>query len=335
MRAVVVQPGGTLGVETLPDPTPGEGEVVLRVSTCGICGTDLHLHGAGLLPDGTVMGHEFCGEVMESKGALRAGDRVCALPMLTCGQCERCRSGLGAFCTGQRTLGLGDAHGAFAEFVAVSVHETVRLPSGVSDDQGALVEPLAVGLHALNAGRPPRGEPCLVLGGGPIGLAIALWAAHFGADPVVVSEPAAGRRALAETLGVGRVVDPTTEDLPGVLSGLGSEGPAVVYEATGVAGLLEEAVGHVRFRGRIVVAGLCLAPERIPSLPAMQKEASLHYVLAYEKDDFQYTVDMIEQGRIDPMPMLQGTVGLEGVAGAFADLSGPDAPCKLLVRPGA
>jgi (R,R)-butanediol dehydrogenase/meso-butanediol dehydrogenase/diacetyl reductase len=335
MRAVVAKGPSELAVETVPDPTPAADQVVLRVGACGICGSDLHLHQAGLLPAGAVMGHEFCGEVMEASGILRSGDRVCALPSLSCGQCERCRSGMGAYCSEQQPIGLGLPNGAFAEYVAVSRHEVVRLPAGVDDDHGALVEPLAVGLHAVNVGRIRRGERCLVIGAGPIGLAITLWARHFGASEVIVAERAAGRRAMAERMGATRVVDPMTEDLGDQLARSLPEGPEVVFEAVGVPGLIEQCVQHVRFRGRIVIAGVCLAPDTLLPAPAILKEASLHFVLAYEKDDFQYTVDMIEQGRITPGPMVTDCIGLSGVESAFADLARPGGQCKVLVFPGS
>lgn len=335
MRAVVVREPGTLGVEEVPDPTPGPGQAVLRVAACGICGSDLHLHRKALLAAGAVMGHEFCGEVMEAAGGLRAGERVCALPALSCGRCSRCRSGLGAFCAAQRTLGLGDAPGAFAEYVAVAAHEAVRLPEEVDDECGALVEPLAVGLHAVNVGRIRRGESCLVIGAGPIGLAAALWARHFGAERIVVSEPGAGRRRIAEALGATAVLDPGADDFDEALAHELPEGADVVFEAVGSPGRIQEAVDRARFRGRVVVAGVCMDTDAIQPLRATFKEASLHFVLAYEKDDFQYTVDMLAQGRIDPAPMVTDRVGLSEVPAVFDALAQPGERAKVLVRPGA
>ncbi len=329
MRALVTREGGSLELATLPDPTPEPGQLVLRVERCGICGTDLHLHRSGLIPAGQVMGHEFSGEVMETVGALEAGSRVAALPILSCGQCKRCRSGLGPFCEKGRTLGLGAAPGAYAEFVAVAAHETVRLPEEVDADLGALVEPLAVALHALNAGRLRRGDRCLILGAGPIGLATALWARHFGAERVVVSEPDAGRRALALEMGATEAVDPEALG-EAECQGLDAQ---IVVEASGAPGLVLRAIEAVGFRGRIVVAGLCLEPESIPAVPAMVKEASLHYVLAYEKDDFQYTVDRLAEGRIDPRPMVDRRVGLADAPAAFDELGRPGGPCKVLIDP--
>ena len=332
MRAVVVGDGGGLSVQTLPDPVPGPGQVVLRVKACGICGTDLHLHAAGRLAPGAVLGHEFAGEVMEGAGGLRAGDRVCALPALSCGGCPRCRSGLGAFCPTQVTVGLG-APGALAEYVTVAAHETVRLPADVDDATGALVEPLAVALHAVNVARVRRGDRCLVLGGGPIGLAIALWARHMGALQVVVSERLAARRARAERLGATHVLDPGAASLADQLRPLLPGGPDVVFEAAGVPGLIQEAISALRFRGRVVVAGLCLGPDTVEPLSALAKEASVHFAMAYEKDDFQYAVDMLGQGRVAPAELVTHRVGLDDVPAVFEALRRPTDQCKVLVHP--
>ena len=333
MRAVVSRAPGQLVVEDVAEPKPAQGQAVLRVLACGICGSDLHLHQHGMLPPGAIMGHEFCGEVVEAAGGLKTGERVCAIPNLSCGVCERCRSGLGAYCATQVPIGLGAPNGAFAEYVAIAAHEAVRVPTGVSAELAALTEPLAVGVHALNAGRLRRGERCLVIGAGPIGLSIALWARHFGAREVIVSERAPGRRALAERLGATRVIDPQSEDLAGVLERVAPGGPDVVFEAVGAPGLIEECVNRVRFRGRVVVAGVCVGADALTPLAGIMKEASLQFVLAYEKDDFTYTLDMLAQERIDPAPLITERVGLAGVPAAFAALATPNAQGKVLACP--
>jgi 2-desacetyl-2-hydroxyethyl bacteriochlorophyllide A dehydrogenase len=332
MRAVVVAGPRRLAVENVPDPTPEPGQAVLRVSACGICGSDLHMHQAGYLPAGAVMGHEFCGEVVEAAGDLRVGERVCALPVLSCGRCERCRSGLGVYCTSQRALGLGPAPGAFAEYVAVAAHEAVRLPDGVDDAHGALVEPLAVALHAVDVARLAPGESCLVVGAGPIGLALTLWARQLGAGEVIVSERAPGRRAMAEQLGATRAVDPAHEDLAAILP---PDGVDVVFEAVGAQGLIQQCIERVRFRGRVVVAGVCITPDSFQPATAVLKEAALHFVLAYERNDFLRTVQMLERGSIRPGPMISDRVGLDDVPAAFDALAKPTDQCKLLVTPWA
>lgn len=330
MRAVVVTGPRRLAVESVPDPTPEPGQAVLRVAACGICGSDLHMHQAGFLPAGAIMGHEFCGEVVEAAGELRAGERVCALPVLSCGGCERCRSGLGVYCTAQRPLGLGPAPGAFAEYVAVAAHEAVRLPAGVDDAHGALVEPLAVALHAVDVARLAPGERCLVVGAGPIGLALVLWARQLGVREVIVSERAPGRRAMAERLGATRVVDPERDDLAATLP---AEGVDVAFEAVGAPGLIQQCIERVRFRGRVVVAGVCITPDSFHPAAAVLKEADLRFVLAYEKKDFQRTVELLERGSLRPAPMISECIGLADVPAAFEALATPSHQCKLLVTP--
>jgi (R,R)-butanediol dehydrogenase/meso-butanediol dehydrogenase/diacetyl reductase len=335
MRAVVVAGPRRLAVEEVPDPRPEPGQVVLRVAACGICGSDLHVHQAGFLPAGSIMGHEFAGEVVEGAGGLRTGERVCALPTLSCGRCERCREGLGVYCKTQRALGLGQAPGAYAEYVAVAAHEVVRLPDGVDAERGALVEPLAVGLHAVAVARVRPGETCLVVGAGPIGIAIALWARYCGAREVIVSERATGRRALAERLGATRVVDPEREDLAAVLAGVAPDGADVVFEAVGARGLIQECVDRVRFRGRVVVAGVCITPDTIQPGLAVLKEASVHFVLAYERRDFERTVELLDRRELDPTVLITDRIGLDAVPHAFEALERPSAQGKVLVLPGS
>ena len=327
MRALVVRPGGALAVESVPDPIPGEGQLVLRVAACGICGSDLHMHARGLLPTGAVMGHEFAGEVAESAHGFRAGERVCALPVLSCGHCRRCRSGLGAYCEAQRALGLGAAPGAFAEYVAVAAHETLRLPGEIGAEVGALVEPLAVALHAVRVGRVRPGDGCLVLGAGPIGLGALLWARYFGAREIVVCERSAARRRLAEQLGAGAVAAP--EALDAVLAERLPEGASVVIEAIGAPGAIERALACVAFRGRVVVAGVCLGPDTIQPLASLLREATVHFVLAYEKDDFQFSIDALARGRLDPLPMITRRCSLDEIPTAFAELGGPNEDGKV------
>jgi (R,R)-butanediol dehydrogenase/meso-butanediol dehydrogenase/diacetyl reductase len=334
MRCVVVTGPRSLGVETLPDPIPGEGQLVLRVGGCGICGSDLHAHQLGILPRGSVMGHEFAGEVMESAHGFKAGERACAIPALSCGRCERCLSGLGVFCThGMKGIGLGQAPGAYAEYVAVSAHHVVRLPAGVDERHGALVEPLAVGLHAVNVAALRAGENVLVLGAGPIGLATLIWARHLGARSVIVCEKSPGRRAMAATLGASAAVDPGDGSLMAALQRLAPLGVDVVFEAVGLPGLISQALQSVKFRGRVVVVGVCMQQDTFTPFAGIAKEASLHFVLAYEKRDFEYSVDMLEQGRIAPSSMITDVVGLDGVAAAFESLERPTTQSKVMVVP--
>ncbi|MBW2313655.1 MAG: alcohol dehydrogenase catalytic domain-containing protein [Deltaproteobacteria bacterium] len=330
MQAVVSKGPKSLALEAVPDPTPKPGELVLRVDGCGICGSDLHLYQSGLLPPGAIMGHEFAGELMESAEGFQAGDRFCAIPTLSCGTCARCLTGLAAFCTnGSRAIGLGQAPGALAEYVSVAPHNTVKLPAGVGSDWGALVEPLAVGLHAVNVAQVRPSDSALVMGAGPVGLAITLWLRHLGVRTIVVCEKTEGRRAVAERLGATEVVEPA-----GLLPATQRNAPDgidVVFEATGVPGLIAQSLNSVTFRGRVVVVGVCNHPDTIFPLAGIFKEATVHFVLAYELADFQYTVAMMEQGRIDPAPMVTDRISLAEVPAMFDTLAAPTTQAKVLI----
>jgi (R,R)-butanediol dehydrogenase/meso-butanediol dehydrogenase/diacetyl reductase len=216
--------------------------------------------------------------------------------------------------------------------VSVAARHAIRLPAGVDGELGALVEPLAVGLHAVGVARLRPGGAVAVLGAGPIGLAILIWARHFGARHVVVCEPSPGRRARAEAFGASAAVPPGGPFLE-ALGRYAPEGPEVVFEAVGAPGLIQQALGAVAFRGRVVVAGVCATPDTIVPLASVLKEASLHFVLAYEKDDFQYTVDMLEQERIRPLPLVSHRIGLDEVPATFDALERPTTHAKVLVRP--
>lgn len=332
MQAVVSKGPQSLVVEDVPDPTPDPGQAVLRVQGCGICGSDLHLYQSGLLPPGAVMGHEFAGELMESVGDFNAGDRFCAIPTLSCGTCAQCLTGLSAFCSnGSRAIGLGQAPGGLAEYVAVAPHNMVKLPDGVTSEHGSLVEPLSVGLHAVNVAKVKPGEAALVMGAGPVGLATVLWLRHLGVETIVVSEKSAGRRAVAERLGATEAVEPG-----GILPATqrhARDGIQVVFEATGAPGLIGQSIVSTAFRGRVVVVGVCNHPDTIFPLAGILKEATVHFVLAYEMSDFRYTVAMIDQGRIDPSPMVTDRIDFAGVPAMFDTLATPTTQAKVLIVP--
>jgi (R,R)-butanediol dehydrogenase/meso-butanediol dehydrogenase/diacetyl reductase len=278
------------------------------------------------------MGHEFAGELVESAAGFQAGDRFCAIPTLSCGRCARCLNGLSAFCSnGSRAIGLGQAPGALAEFVTVAPHNVVKLPDGVGSDLGALVEPLAVGLHAVKVARVRPEDAVLVMGAGPVGLAVTLWLRHLGARTIVVCEKSEGRRAVAARLGASEVVDPS-----GLLPATrrhAPEGIDVVFEATGAPGLIAQSMNSAGFRARVVVVGVCTHPDTIFPLAGILKETSVHFVLAYELADFQYVVAMLEQGRIDPSPMVTDRIALAEVPDMFETLATPTTQAKVLIDP--
>jgi (R,R)-butanediol dehydrogenase/meso-butanediol dehydrogenase/diacetyl reductase len=341
MRAAVFEAAGRpLAIRDVADPKPGPDELVLRVKGCGICGSDLHVTElSGGVPAGTVMGHEFAGEVAEvgkdagGSNGWKIGDAVCALPGIGCGRCAACLTGDLMGCSVLRPTGIGEVGGGYAEYVLVGKNETLALPENLSAADGALVEPLAVGLHAVEHARIPTGEDVLVIGAGPVGLAVALWARHFGAREVVVSDPVAGRRELAGRMGATAAIDPRNEDVGEAFARLAGHAPRVIFECVGVPGLLQQCIGLAPRDAKIVIAGICLQPDTIVPVSAVIKQLQLQFVAYYRRQDFALTLDMLGAGRIDPQPMVTQRVGLDGLPDAFEALRKPVDQCKIIVQP--
>lgn len=335
MRAALLGPiGQPLTVEDRPDPTPAAGEVVLAVEACGICGSDLHA--ADALPlEGMVPGHEFCGHVVEVGPGVEGwsvGDRAAGLSLATCGQCVACRTGRPRKCLAARMIGI-ELPGAYAEHVVLPAHDLVRLPDALDARHGALIEPLAVALHAVERAQLQIGEHALVLGGGPVGLAVALWLRQLGAREVVVSDPVAHRRELALQVGASATVDPTTQDVAGAVVELTGAPPSLVVECVGVAGLLQHATDVAAVDGRVVVAGVCMSAESLVPFVPMMKELDLRFAFYYRLADFTTTVDLIARERIDPLPLVTDEISLDEVPERFEALKHPTEECKVLIRP--
>jgi len=338
MRAAVLKEiGKPLQIETVDDPTPGPGEMIVRVRGSGICGSDLHWAQLGMgVGPGQILGHEFSGEVVElgrdAGDRFRLGDRVCSIPFIGCGRCRACLSGDVTACDQAVATGLR-APGAYAEFVKVGTAEALHLPEAVSDRQGALVEPLAVGLHAVAQAAPPPGARVLLIGAGPIGLAVALWSRFFGASAIVVSERSGARRDLSGRFGATDVIDPTAEEVLPAFEAKTGGPPDLIYECVGVPGLLQECLGLAPRRSRVVVVGVCMEPDTILPFVAMSKELTVQFVIAYEKRDFELAIAMIDQGRIASDEMITDVVGFDAFSQAFEALKRPTTQCKVMLEP--
>ena len=335
MRAAVTLPGEPwLEVREVPDPAPGPGDLLLRVEACGICGSDLHLARSGTLPAGSVYGHEFCGTVVAlgpDTAGFREGDRVVGLPLSGCGRCPACRAGVVAKCPRALLTG-AQRPGAYAEFTTLRATESFAVPEAVGADIGALVEPLAVAHHALE--RTPRepGEPVLVLGAGPIGLAVALWARLLGASEVVVSDPAGHRRKLARAVGA-TPVDPAAGAVAAAFAEIAGGPPRAVVECAGVPGVIQQAIDAAAPDAHVTVAGACSAPDTFRPLAATTKELTLAFAVYYRRRDFAHTLGALAAGRLDPAALITGKVGLDEAPDRFAVLMGANTDCKVLIRP--
>jgi (R,R)-butanediol dehydrogenase/meso-butanediol dehydrogenase/diacetyl reductase len=260
------------------------------------------------------------------------GDRVCPLPYISCGRCAACLSGASIHCKETQAIGLGQLPGAFAERIRVGARETLHLPDAVSMREGALVEPLSVGLHAVAQAKLDPGADVLVLGAGPIGLATALWARFLGARTVAVSEKVPARLELAEKFGATCVIDASKQDVTAAFEEAAGRQPEVIFECVGVPGMLQQCITLAPMKGRVVVAGVCMQPDSLVPVLAVLKEVSCHFVLGYTRQEFQLTIDMLGKGRIRGEPMLTDSVGLEELPEAFEALKQPSSQCKVVLE---
>ncbi len=340
MRAAVFdKPGSKLRIETIETPTAAPHELILKVRACGVCGSDLHMteaHSIMPLPAGSVMGHEFAGEVVEVgalfKGKYKEGDRVAGFPMICCGEATPClnRDYGSIVCLKGKSIGLGQSHGAYAEYVKIGGGSAHRLPDAVSFEEGAMVEPLAVGLHAVDKASMPRGATVLVIGAGPVGLAVMLWAKFLGARHVIVSEKAEGRRAMAAKFGATDAVDPGKPLTPQV-EAITGRGPDVIFECVGVPGLINACMAEAPRGAKIVVAGACQQPDTIMPIMGIVKELTIQFVLGYRPADFDYVIEMLAKDRVEATAMVTDRIALDDLPDAFEALRTPTTQCKVMV----
>lgn len=315
-----------------PDPLPGQ--AVVQVSYCGICGTDLHehAHGPNLIRTGPhpltgqspplALGHEISGTVTalgSEVPGIEIGTRVAVDPCLRCGYCRWCARGEYHICAKGGSLGLA-AEGGFASLVTVPTEGLVPIPDAVTDEQAALAEPLAVGLHAVRRAGVQPGDNVLVLGAGPIGIAILLFAKLAGAAELFVSEPVSARADRARALGATEVYDPTSADVRReVFLRTGRVGPDVVLEATGRGDAAQLGISTVRRGGVAVLAGVSGADLQLPLGQIVYFERQVLGSLGYNFD-IPRVLALISEQRLDVSPFLTGTFPLAEGLDAFRAL---------------
>ena len=338
MRASVLRDGRMVYRDDVPDPVPESGQVLVGVRACGICGSDLHFaaHGAEVLAmsdriardAGTVMsvdlagdvfmGHEFSAEVLEAgpdTDTHPPGTMVTSIPVLLS------TKGVEPIVYSNNTVG------GYAERMLLSALLLLPIPNGLDLKHAALTEPLAVGLHAVNKSNIAPGETALVLGCGPIGIAIIAALRARGVETIAAADFSPKRRELAAAMGAHQTVDAAQG------SPFDTVKPAVVFEAIGVPGIIDEVLLRARPGTRLVVAGVCMQPDTLHPFFAIAKEINVQFVLAYGPDEFADSLRALAEGEIDVTPLITGEVGLEGVGAAFDDLADPERHCKILVTP--
>jgi len=323
--------------DDVPDPIPGPGQVLVAVRSCGICGSDLHFasHGAevvemtakvaggagGMKVDlgrDVFMGHEFSAEVLETGPDTEtqpAGTLVTSIPVVLSA------AGVEPIVYSNTTIG------GYAERMLLSAPLLLPVPNGLDFKRASLTEPMAVGMHAVNKSGVQPGETALVLGCGPIGIAIIAALAARGVESIVASDFSTKRRDLATSMGAHQTLDPAQG------SPFDSVKPAVVFEAVGVPGIIDDVLLRARPGTRLVVAGVCMQPDTVHPFFAIAKEINVQFVLAYSPEEFADSLRAIAEGAIDVTPLITGEVGLDAVGAAFDDLADPERHCKILVTP--
>ncbi len=353
MRAVIRR-DGKLVVDEMAAPTPGPGQLLARSLVCGICGSDLHLldhydHMIDLTARlgafsqmrkgaDTVFGHEFCCEVVESAGAFKAGDVVVSLPVLMTA-------------AGGDSIGLSsNINGGFAEHLLISEALTLPVPNGLAPEHAALTEPLAVGEHAVAMGDPQADHVFMVIGCGPVGLAVIASLKARGLGPVIAADYSAERRAAAERMGADKIVDPAAISphaswadygVPGtraeglIAQAMGKEVKRpLVFECVGMPGVIQSLAEAAPPGTRIVVAGVCMESDRIEPLVYITKEIELRFVLGYSQGEFAKSLQNLAEGRTRYNEIITGVVSLDQTPDAFVKLQTDKSQIKILVAPG-
>jgi (R,R)-butanediol dehydrogenase/meso-butanediol dehydrogenase/diacetyl reductase len=329
--AIFRKVGEPLTIETVADPSPAEGEVVIKVERCGVCGSDLHMSQdpAYEREDGCVFGHEYAGRIVAlGKGVdgFKLSDRIAVMPITGCGACPRCLAGEPAYCD-RREL----KHGGYAEYALGRARETLLLPESLSAADGALLEPLAVALHGVRLAGMTAGARVLIIGAGPIGLAAAFWAKRLGAGGVAVAARSARNAARAEGMGASFVQtsDRMQEELSDSLGGP----PDVVLECAGQPGTIDLAMQSIARGGTIVILGICWEPDRIAPRLGIRKECRLQFSAFFSLSEFREARDTLAAGHLQPRTMVTHTVTLDDLPAAFEALRAPTDQCKVMVAP--
>lgn len=339
MKAVAIKGVKQFEIKDIPEPKADGEKVIIEVSKTGICGSDIHYWVNGE-PKGLVMGHEFAGVVVDPGDRLDLvkGDRVTALPISPCGKCEACRNGDVQFCpeTWSHAVGLSlDNPGGLTSKIAVRSDMVIKVPDNIQDEEVAMVEPLAVGLHAAHLGRIAVGDDVLVIGAGIIGLASAEFAKKEGASYVAITETNKARGQKAVDLKVAdEYYDATDKDLVSKLMAKTNGGFDVVIECVGNGAAVNSAISMVKPGGIVVLVGV--ATDAVPTytVMAVMKELVVQGAIAYTYNEFKSCIDLISRKQVDVLKFVDDIVPLERVQEAYERLtSGTDAAVKILVDP--
>ena len=339
MKACAIKGVKQFEIKEIKEPVADGKKVIIDVLKSGICGSDIHYWVNGE-PKGLVMGHEFCGRVVDlgDRLDLQVGDRVTALPISPCGECEACRKGEVQYCskTWSEALGLSiDNPGGLTSRIAVRSDMVIKVPDDMKDEEVAMVEPTAVGLHAAHLGRIAVGDDVLVIGGGIIGLVSAMFAKLEGASRVILTETNEERGRKSVKLGVAdEWYNALDSDLVPKMMEKTHGGFDVVIECVGNSAAVNSAITLVKPGGIVVLVGV--ATDAVPTytVMAVTKELVVQGAIAYTYDEFKSCIDLIADRKLNVMKFVDDVVPLDGVQKAYERLTnGKDSAIKIIVDP--
>ena len=307
-QAMLVEPQKVI-FRDVDKPRPGPGQVLVQVRRIGVCGSDIHAYYGKhpYISCPIVQGHEFAGRITEvgpDVRALRAGDDVTVMPQLVCGQCYPCRHGDYHICNSLKVIGC-QADGAAQEFLAVDQDLVVKLPAGMDYDSGAMVEPVAVGAHAVGRLGSVEGKKVLVLGAGPIGNLTAQAVRGLGAAAVAISDLSDFRLEVARACGIPHAVNPAKRDLASsVREAFGPDGADAILECVGVEETVGQAISLARKGTDIVIVGVFGEKPRVDIGLVQDKELRLIGTLMYKAEDYRTAIDLVQSGRVNLKPLM-------------------------------
>lgn len=321
--AVLTNPGVFEFTRSYPEPRLSPTDIKLKVAFSGICGSDLHLfvmkEAPIKLPQ--VLGHEFCGEVVEVGSGVtsfKIGDKAVGIIDPSCGTCDLCRQGDFTLCERKAMF---ERSGSFADLIVAPANQMFAVPPETPDDEGAVIEPVSVAVHAIRRSRLALGENVVVLGGGPLGLLIMMLARQAGADKVILVEPAPSRRKLAAQLGADMALEPGPAVEDAVSKATVGKGAEVVFEVSGNVGAFAQAGNLLRKQGRLVLVA-AFEVETLPLSPFTTLIKELEVIATFWANalDFQRAIKLVASRKLDVRPLISARVGLEDAQRAFDGL---------------
>jgi len=337
--AIFNEVGKPLEVQDVPKPQAGPGELLLKVAGCGICGSDLHASQTpSVITAGQILGHEFVGEIVEIGprvvGDWKVGDRATAMGFRFCGTCPACQRQEFVKCAELALQGFSPKfQGAYAEYTTCFAPLAVKIPDGVDILDAALAEPLSVGLAGWKLGEAPTAGSVLIIGAGPIGLALTKWARFFGARDIVVSEMVPSRRARAAEMGATLVIDAAVEENPvAAMERQTGRAPSVIFECVGRP-MFARLAAIAPPKTHIVMCGTCMEPESFVVTQVAYSSPRVSFLLGMTLEDFRFVLEMLAQKRILAADLRSATISLEKTPEVFEDLQRPNDHCKVLVTP--